>query len=81
MRVKIYFTLLLLHHINFDSKNRQIIEERVMAKATLIVRILMGAMLIVFGLNKFLQFMSMPPPAPEMGAFMGALFATGYIFH
>ena len=51
-----------------------------MEKATLIVRILLGAMLIVFGLNKFLQFMSMPPPAPEMGAFMGALFATGYIF-
>ena len=52
-----------------------------MAKATVIVRILMGAMLIVFGLNKFLQFMSMPPPAPEIGTFMGALFATGYIFH
>ena len=51
-----------------------------MQKATLIVRILLGAMLIFFGLNKFLQFMSMPPPAPEMGAYMGALFATGYIF-
>ena len=51
-----------------------------MKNAILIVRILMGAMLIVFGLNKFLQFMSMPPPAPEMGAFMEALFATGYIF-
>ena len=51
-----------------------------MEKATLVVRILMGAMLVVFGLNKFLQFMSMPPPAPEMGAYMGALFATGYIF-
>ncbi len=41
-----------------------------MQKATLVVRILMGAMLIVFGLNKFLQFISMPPPAPEMGAIL-----------
>jgi len=51
-----------------------------MEKAILIVRILLGAMLTIFGLNIFLQFMSMPPPAPEMGAFMGAIFATGYLF-
>lgn len=44
-----------------------------------IARYLLGIILFVFGLNKFLQFL----PAPEMvGApaeFFGALFATGYM--
>jgi putative oxidoreductase len=43
------------------------------------VQILAGIMLIVFGANKFLHFIPMPPAVPEMGAFMGALFATGYL--
>jgi putative oxidoreductase len=36
-------------------------------------------MLVVFGLNKFLQFMPMPPMPEAAGAFMGALVTSGYI--
>lgn len=50
-----------------------------MKKITLISRILLGLMLIVFGLNKFLQFMPMPAMAEPAQAFMGALVATGYV--
>lgn len=47
-------------------------------KVFLGIQILTGLLLVVFGLNKFLNFIPMPPPSAEMGAFMGALFATGY---
>jgi len=47
-------------------------------KVFLGIQILAGLMLVVFGLNKFLNFIPMPPQSAEMGAFMGALFATGY---
>ena len=50
-----------------------------MNKAKLIVRILLGLMLVVFGLNKFLQFMPMPPMPEAAGEFMGALVKSGYI--
>lgn len=44
------------------------------------IQVIAGLMLIIFGLNGFLQFMPMPEPTPEMGKYMGALFATGFIF-
>ncbi len=47
--------------------------------AKTIIRFLLGIMLIVFGLNKFLQFMPMPQLPDDAGAFMGALAASGYI--
>ena len=50
-----------------------------MNKAKLIVRILLGIMLVVFGLNKFLQFMPMPPMPDAAGEFMGALVTSGYL--
>ena len=50
-----------------------------MNKAKLIVRILLGLMLVIFGLNKFLQFMPMPPMPEAAGEFMGALVNSGYI--
>lgn len=43
------------------------------------IQILTGLLLIMFGLNKFLHFIPMPPPPEAMGAFMGALFGTGYL--
>ena len=43
------------------------------------IQVMAGLMLVVFGSNKFFGFISMAPPAPEMGAYMGALFATGYL--
>lgn len=49
-----------------------------MKKAELVVRLLMGLIFVVFGLNGFLQFLPMPPlPEPAMN-FMGAMVATGY---
>lgn len=49
-------------------------------KITLVVRIVFGAMFVVFGLNGFLNFIPMPAPAPAAGEFLGALFKTGFIF-
>ena len=50
-----------------------------MKKAQLIVRILLGLTVLIFGLNKFLQFMPMPPMPEAADEFMGALVATGYL--
>ncbi|MFK5976779.1 MAG: hypothetical protein QM493_09750 [Sulfurovum sp.] len=44
------------------------------------IQVISGLMLVVFGLNGFLHFMPMPKPDPLMGAYLGALFATGFIF-
>lgn len=49
-------------------------------KVFLGIQVIAGLMLIVFGLNGFLQFMPMPEATPEMGKYMGALFTTGFIF-
>lgn len=44
-------------------------------------RYLMGLIFVVFGLNGFLHFIPVPPPANEQaGAFMGGLAAAGYFF-
>jgi hypothetical protein len=43
-------------------------------------RFLLGTIFFVFGLNGFLGFLPQPPLAPEGGAFLGALAATGYMF-
>src|SRR5258706_814056 len=44
------------------------------------VRILLGLVFFVFGLNAFLGFIPQPPMPDKAGAFMGALAATGYMF-
>ena len=53
--------------------------DRTMKYVILILRILLGLMFVVFGLNGFLHFMG---PMPEMkgdaGAFIGALIHSGY---
>lgn len=48
---------------------------------TIIARILLGAGMVVFGLNKFLNFMPPPEglPAPALN-FLGALIGSGYLF-
>lgn len=48
--------------------------------ATLVVRSLLGLAFVVFGLNFFFNFMPMPPLSGPPANFMGALFATGYMF-
>lgn len=50
-----------------------------MKKATTIISILLGIILITFGLNKFLNFMPAMELAPAGMEFMGALVKTGYI--
>lgn len=51
-----------------------------MKKSTLIIRILMGLMFFVFGLNGFLQFLPQPPMPEKAMAFMGGLMQAGYFF-
>ncbi|MBE7411502.1 MAG: DoxX family membrane protein [Leptospiraceae bacterium] len=50
-----------------------------MRKIVLAARILLGLIFVVFGFNGFFNFIPSPPPAPEAGAFFGALFATKYL--
>ena len=50
------------------------------SKATIAARLALGLMFAVFGLNGFLNFLPMPAPEGDAGAFMGALAATGYMF-
>ena len=48
--------------------------------ATIIVRILLGLVFIVFGSNAFLQFMPMPPLGQDpAGHFLNALFVSHYV--
>jgi uncharacterized membrane protein YphA (DoxX/SURF4 family) len=47
---------------------------------TKIVRLVLGIMLVIFGSNKFLHFIPLPPPTGSAGDFMNSLGATGYIF-
>ena len=44
-----------------------------------IIRVLLALILIIFGLNKFLNFMPLPPMPEAAQAFMGALLETGYL--
>ena len=45
---------------------------------SLIARILLGLIFLVFGLNGFLHFIPMPPPTGVAGQFFGAIFASRY---
>jgi putative oxidoreductase len=47
--------------------------------ASLITRILLGLIFLVFGLNGFFHFIPMPPPVGTAGQFMGALFVSHYL--
>jgi putative oxidoreductase len=48
---------------------------------TLIARLLLGLMFLVFGLNAFLNFLNMGPmPSGLAGQFMGALYMSHYIW-
>lgn len=49
-------------------------------KVMLGIQVVAGVMLVVFGLNKFLHFIPMAQPTAEMGAYLGALAATGFLF-
>jgi putative oxidoreductase len=49
--------------------------------ATIIVRVLLGLVFVVFGSNGFLQFLPMPPlPHDVTGDFLRAFFVSHYIY-
>ena len=50
-----------------------------MKVAIVTARILLGSIVVVFGLNGFLHFLPQPPVPEAAGAFFGALAATGYM--
>ena len=45
-----------------------------------VVRILLGLVFAVFGSNAFLHFLPMPALQGDAGAFMGAMFHSGYFY-
>ena len=47
---------------------------------TVIARSLLGLIFVVFGLNAFLHFITMPPPQGLAGDFMKALFVSHYFY-
>jgi putative oxidoreductase len=47
--------------------------------ATLIARILLGLLFLVFGLNGFLHFIPMPPPTGLAGQYFTVLFVSHYM--
>ncbi len=52
-----------------------------MKVATIIARVLLGLMFIVFGSNAFLHFIPMPPlPQTPAGNFVSALFVSHYVY-
>jgi uncharacterized membrane protein YphA (DoxX/SURF4 family) len=50
-----------------------------MKTSILIVRVLLGLMFLVFGLNGFLNFIPQPPPTGVAGQFLGAMFVSHYL--
>ncbi len=46
---------------------------------TIVARVLLGLVFVVFGSNAFLHFSPMPPMSGPAGAFIGAMAATGYL--
>jgi putative oxidoreductase len=54
--------------------------EQVMKTVSTIARYLAGVIFLVFGLNGFLNFIPLPPPGGIAGEFMGALYASHYLW-
>src|ERR1700755_1098649 len=52
----------------------------VMRIASLIARYLAGVIFLVMGLNGFLHFIPLPPPAGIAGQFMASLYVTHYLW-
>ena len=48
--------------------------------ASAAARYLAGVIFLVFGLNGFLNFIPLPPPGAVAGQFMGALYASNYLW-
>src|SRR4029079_6801983 len=67
------------HHIGLDISTKSAHDAR-MKIATIIARVLLGLVFVVFGSNIFLHFIPMPPPQPGLlGDFTKALFLSHYL--
>src|ERR1700730_14380980 len=55
-------------------------ENLVMKTVSTIARFLAGVIFLVFGLNGFLNFIPLPPSGGIAGQFMGALYASHYLW-
>jgi putative oxidoreductase len=51
-----------------------------MRTVSAIARYLAGVIFLIFGLNGFLNFIPLPPPGGIAGQFMGALYASHYLW-
>lgn len=52
-----------------------------MKLVSIIARVLLGLMFLVFGLNAFFRFLPMPPPPQNLaGDFMKVFFASGWVY-
>ena len=51
-----------------------------MRTVSTVARYLAGVIFLVFGLNGFLNFIPLPPPGGIAGQFMGALYASHYLW-
>jgi putative oxidoreductase len=59
---------------------RQRKEKFAMRTASIIARYVAGVIFLVFGLNGFLNFIPLPPPGGVAGQFMGALYASHFLW-
>lgn len=50
-----------------------------MATVYLVVRLLLGAIFIIFGLNYWFGYIKADPPGGDAGAFIGLLYSSGYL--
>ena len=49
-------------------------------RVQMVARILLGVILVVFGVNKLVTFLPNPELSAEAGSFFGAIVSTGYLF-
>jgi len=70
----------MLRQETWSFTNPQVRRDHVSMKIlTFISRFLLGLIFLVFGLNGFLHFISMPPPSGVAGQFLGAMFGSNYL--
>jgi len=48
-------------------------------KVTMVVRILLGVFMLIFGVNKFANFMPFPPIPGDGGTLMGIYVTSGFM--
>src|SRR6266545_2240630 len=72
-----------LHHSRTSSLESPLksIYHRAMKILTIIARVLLGLIFVVFGSNAFLHFLPMPPlPQGVAGEYLHAFFTSGYVY-